>query len=81
MVDTCILLLENRVLTRIIGPKREEVTGGWRKLCSLCSKKHHDLCCLLYGGSDGQVCGIMVKRRNTCKVLVGKPGRKRQLNT
>jgi hypothetical protein len=23
---------ENRVLMRIFGPKREEVTGGWRKL-------------------------------------------------
>jgi hypothetical protein len=25
---------ENRVLTRIFGPKREEVVGGWRKLHS-----------------------------------------------
>jgi hypothetical protein len=24
--------LENRVLTRIFGPKSDEVTGGWRKL-------------------------------------------------
>jgi hypothetical protein len=23
---------ENRVLRRISGPKREEVTGGWRRL-------------------------------------------------
>jgi hypothetical protein len=23
---------ENRVLTRTFGPKRDEVTGGWRKL-------------------------------------------------
>jgi hypothetical protein len=23
---------ENRVLKRILGPKRKEVTGGWRKL-------------------------------------------------
>jgi hypothetical protein len=23
---------ENRVLTRIFGPKRDEVTGGWRKM-------------------------------------------------
>jgi hypothetical protein len=23
--------LENRVLRRIFGPKRNEVTGGWRK--------------------------------------------------
>jgi hypothetical protein len=25
-------VLENRVLRRIFGPKRYEVTGGWRKL-------------------------------------------------
>jgi hypothetical protein len=25
-------LLENRVLSRIYGPKRDEVTGEWRKL-------------------------------------------------
>jgi hypothetical protein len=25
-------LFENRVLTRIFGPKRDEVTGDWRKL-------------------------------------------------
>jgi hypothetical protein len=24
--------VENRVLRRIFGPKRDEVTGGWRKL-------------------------------------------------
>jgi hypothetical protein len=25
-------VFENRVLRRIFGPYREEVTGGWRKL-------------------------------------------------
>jgi hypothetical protein len=25
-------ILENRVLRRIFGPKREEVAGGWRRL-------------------------------------------------
>jgi hypothetical protein len=25
-------VFENRVLRRIFGPKREEVTGGWRKV-------------------------------------------------
>jgi hypothetical protein len=24
-------VLENRVLRRIFGPKKDEVTGGWRK--------------------------------------------------
>jgi hypothetical protein len=27
-------VFENRVLRRISGPKRDEVTGGWRKLHS-----------------------------------------------
>jgi hypothetical protein len=26
-------VLENRVLRRIFRPKRDEVTGEWRKLC------------------------------------------------
>jgi hypothetical protein len=25
-------VFENRVLRRIFGPKREEVTGGWRRI-------------------------------------------------
>ena len=33
---------ENRVLRRIFGPKRDEVTGEWRKLHN---KKLSDLCC------------------------------------
>jgi hypothetical protein len=32
---------ENRVLRRIFGPKKDEVTGGWRKLhmrsCMVCT--------------------------------------------
>jgi hypothetical protein len=27
-------MFENMVLRRILGPKRDEVTGGWRKLLS-----------------------------------------------
>jgi hypothetical protein len=30
-------VFENRVLRRIFGPKRDEVTGGWRKLHGLYS--------------------------------------------
>jgi hypothetical protein len=34
-------VIENRVLRRIFGPKRDEVTGGWRKLhirsCMVCT--------------------------------------------
>jgi hypothetical protein len=34
-------VFENRVLRRISGLKRDEVTGGWRKLHS---EEHHNLC-------------------------------------
>jgi hypothetical protein len=30
--ETRLKVFENRVLRRIFGPKRDEVTGGWRKL-------------------------------------------------
>jgi PAS domain-containing protein len=30
--DRGLRVFENRVLRRIFGPKRDEVTGGWRKL-------------------------------------------------
>jgi hypothetical protein len=33
-------VFENKVLRRIFGPKRDEVTGGWRKLRN---EKLHDL--------------------------------------
>jgi hypothetical protein len=33
-------VFENRVLKRIFGPKRDEVTGGWRKLHN---EEFHDL--------------------------------------
>jgi hypothetical protein len=33
-------VLENRVLRRIFGPKRDGVTGGWRKLHN---EELHDL--------------------------------------
>jgi hypothetical protein len=33
-------MFENRVLRRIFGPKRDEVTGGWRKLHN---EGHHNL--------------------------------------
>jgi hypothetical protein len=33
-------VFENRMLRRIFGPKRDEVTGGWRKLHN---EELHDL--------------------------------------
>jgi hypothetical protein len=34
------MVFENRMLRRIFGPKRDEVTGDWRKLHN---EEHHNL--------------------------------------
>jgi hypothetical protein len=72
------------VLKRIFGPKRDEVTGDWRKLYN---EELHNL----YFSSNiirmiksrrmrwaGHVVG-MGEKRNVCRILVGKPEGKRQL--
>jgi len=76
-------VFENRVLRRIIGPKREEVTGEWRKL-------HNELN-NLYSSPNivrviksrrmrwaGHVARVG-ERRGVYRVLVGKPEGKRPL--
>jgi hypothetical protein len=76
-------VFENRVL-RIFGPKRDEVTGGWRKL-------HDEELHNLYSSPSiirmiksrgmrwaGHV-ALMGETRNAYRILVGKPERKRPL--
>jgi hypothetical protein len=75
-------VFENWVLRRIFGPKRDEVTGEWRKL-------HNEELHNLYLSPDiirqvksrrmrwaGHV-ARMGEERKVCKVLVGKPEGKR----
>jgi hypothetical protein len=75
---------ENRVLRRIFGPKRDEVTGEWRKL-------HNKELCDLYSSPSiiriiksrgmrwaGHVARVGEKR-NAYRLLVGKPEGKRPL--
>jgi hypothetical protein len=78
-------VFENRVLRRIFGPKRDEVTGEWRKL-------HNEELHNLYSspnifrmiimsrrmGWAGHVARMGVKT-NACRILVGKPEQKRPL--
>jgi hypothetical protein len=77
-------VFENRVLRGIFGPKRDEVMGEWRKL-------HNGELHNLYSSPDiirhiksrrmrwaGHV-ACMGEGRNVCRVLVGKPEGKRQL--
>jgi hypothetical protein len=77
-------VFENRVLSRIFGPKRDEVTGEWRKL-------HNEELRDLYSSPSiiriiksrrvrwaGHV-ARMGEKRNAYRLLVGKPEGKRPL--
>jgi hypothetical protein len=71
-------VFENRVLRRIFEPKRDEVTGGWRKLYK---EALHDLCFspsiirvmksrrMRWAGHVAR----MGEKRNAYWLLVGKP--------
>jgi hypothetical protein len=75
-------VFENRVLRRILGTKKDEVTGGWRKL-------HRELHNLYSSASiirpirsrrmrwEGDV--ARRERRNAYRLLAGKPELKRTL--
>jgi hypothetical protein len=77
-------VFENRVLSRIFGPKMYEGTGEWRKLHN---KELIDLCfspkIFLFVKSRRMMwAGHVVRmgdRRGIYRVLVGKPERKRPL--
>jgi hypothetical protein len=77
-------VFENRALRRIFGPKRDEVTGGWRKL-------HNEELHNLYSSPSkiriiksrrmrwaGHV-ARMGEKRNVYRLLVGKAEGKRPL--
>jgi hypothetical protein len=77
-------VIENRVLRRIFGPKRDEVTGEWRKL------HNEDLRDLYYSPSIIRIIksrrmrwadhvARMRAKRNAYRLLVVKPEGKRPL--
>jgi hypothetical protein len=77
-------VFQNKVLRRIFGPKRDEVTGGWRKLhneelCDLCSSpsiiRIINLRSMKWAGHVAR----MGEKRNAYRLLVGKPEGKRPL--
>jgi hypothetical protein len=78
-------VFEKGVLRRIFGPKREEMTGGWRKL-------HNEELHNLYSspsiirmikprrmGWTGRVARMAAKRKR--RILMRKPERKRPLGS
>jgi hypothetical protein len=75
-----LMVFENRVLRRMFGPKRDEVTGEWRKLHSeeLHNLTHHQI---LLSRSDevGSTCGMHGRGEEVYRVLMGKPEGKRPL--
>jgi hypothetical protein len=64
-------VFENRVLRRIFGPKRDGVTGGWRKL-------HNEELCDLY--SSPSIIRIIKPRRLRWAVHVARMGEKRNVH-
>jgi hypothetical protein len=76
------MVLENKVLRRIFGPKIAEVRGDWRKMHN---DRLHDLSCLPHWPIIRMRRGRNVARvgeiRSACKILVVKPeGRDRSEN-
>jgi hypothetical protein len=69
-------VFENRLLRRIFGPKRDEITGGWRKLHN---EKLHNLNNQINEDEMGKPCSKNKAKRNVYRVLVGKPEGKRPL--
>jgi hypothetical protein len=77
-------VIVNRVLRRIFGPKRDEVTGGWRKL-------HNEELHNLYSSSNiirmikskrirwAEQVARMGEKRNAYRILLGKPEGRRRL--
>jgi hypothetical protein len=64
-------VFENRVLRRIFGPKRDEVTGDWRKLHN---EEHHNLY------SSPNIIGIMKSGRMRLAGDVARMWEKRNTN-
>jgi hypothetical protein len=86
MEENRLRVFENRVLRRLFGPKRDEVTGEWRKLHS---EELHNL----YSSPNiirqiksrrmrwaGHVARVG-EERNVLRVLMGKPEGKRPLGS
>jgi hypothetical protein len=68
-------VFENRVLRRTFGQKRDEVTGGWRKLYNEELHKSYSSSSIIRMIKSGRMIWAghvarMVAMRNACRILV-----------
>jgi hypothetical protein len=68
-------VFENRVLRRIFGPKRDEVTGGWKQLHN---EELHDMysppsIIRMTKSRKVRYAGHVAREVNAYRILVGKP--------
>jgi hypothetical protein len=67
-------MFENRMLTRIFGPKRDKVTGSWRKLHNGHLHKLYSMPSIIrmisQGGCDGQGMQYEGEKRNVYRILI-----------
>jgi hypothetical protein len=74
-------MFENRVSRRIFGPKRDEVTGGWRKLHNEELHNFYSSPSIIRMIKSRRVRWVghvaqMGEKRNAYKILVGKSRKK-----
>jgi len=77
-------VFENRVLRRVFGPKRDEVTGEWRKLDNEELSDLYSLPNIVRVVKSRRMrwaghVAHMGQEREVCRFLVGKPEGKRPL--
>jgi len=82
--ESSLRVFENRVLKRVFGPKRDEVTGEWRKLYNEELKDLYSLPNIVRVVKSrrmrwGEHVARMGEGRDVYRVLVGKPEGKRPL--
>jgi hypothetical protein len=75
-------MFQNRALRRIFGPKRDEVTGKWRRICNMELYAMYASPNVWVIKSRMRWAGhvmLMGESRGAYRVLVGKPEGKRPL--
>jgi hypothetical protein len=77
-------VVENRVLRRIFGPRRHEMTGGWSKVYNEKLHNLYSLSSMIRMMKSGRMrwAGHVSRRRSkrhACRILRGKPDGKKPL--